>query len=174
MALIKCPKCGGNISDTAAKCVHCGADLTLIKMKEQTEREYSVLPIEEKTKIREEYDKIHPEYAQQEKCQKQLTICTFVFLISTAASVIICSFLRLLKVFIKSNGINPAIFVFLILAAVLFIAGIVILQILKSGRKKELYEQKKFVVWLKKEKNLTYNIILSEKDRTIYNSYKVN
>lgn len=28
MALIKCPECGGNVSDKAAACIHCGCPLT--------------------------------------------------------------------------------------------------------------------------------------------------
>lgn len=35
MALIKCPECGGNVSDKAPACIHCGYPLSLLNAKKQ-------------------------------------------------------------------------------------------------------------------------------------------
>lgn len=32
MALINCPECGKEISDSAEKCIHCGYEITMIHM----------------------------------------------------------------------------------------------------------------------------------------------
>ena len=174
MALITCPKCGGSISDTAVKCVHCGADLSAIKKQEQTEREYSTLPVEEKTKIRKEYDKIHPEYALQEKRQKNSTIGLLIVGVVFVLALALYLIFYVLRNFDVCDLPFNLIYIPLGFAVLSFVVGAIFYFLIKNGRRRELFEQKKFVSWLKKEKNLTYNIILSEKDRAVYNSYKVN
>ena len=37
MALVKCPKCGGLLSDKAAKCPHCGCTIEEVKASEPKE-----------------------------------------------------------------------------------------------------------------------------------------
>lgn len=58
MALIKCPECGGKISDKSDKCIHCGYPLKLMKKSKNRQPSNSNEPclLETMMKEREEME----------------------------------------------------------------------------------------------------------------------
>ena len=58
MALIKCPECGGKISDKSDHCIHCGYPMRLIKKTNNTQSTNSNKPclLETMMKEREEME----------------------------------------------------------------------------------------------------------------------
>lgn len=80
MALISCPQCGKPISDTAKVCPHCGLDVSGEQRRRANEREYSRMPKEKQSELREEYDKSFPDYAIYERKMKKRKIFGYVMI----------------------------------------------------------------------------------------------
>lgn len=64
MAIIRCPKCGGSISDKAKICVHCGYVPAKPVVSVQPRRAFSDLSPLEQDKLREEFRSLNPSYAK--------------------------------------------------------------------------------------------------------------
>lgn len=60
MALITCPHCGNQVSDTVERCIHCGE---LIKEKPPEPKRYADLSMAEKDSLDSEFERNHPGYS---------------------------------------------------------------------------------------------------------------
>ncbi len=78
MALIECPQCGKQVSDTAELCVHCGAVLK----EPPAPKNYAELPAAEKEALDLEFEREHPACSvrRAEKKKWRLTSLFFVAL----------------------------------------------------------------------------------------------
>ncbi len=166
MALVTCPHCGKNVSDSVEICIHCGGSLKENPTPEK-EREYAALPIEEQKSLRKEYDSNCPELCKSEKMNN---IAAFLYLIS------------FLLVFIGAV-------LFGVLAAMDFITGAFICAGIffmgfagtwiayfcsKSFNKRYLTSLKRFQKWLEREKGVHYSATLDEKDRKFFDQVSVD
>lgn len=71
MALITCPHCGNQVSDTVERCVHCGE---LIKEKPPEPKRYADLSMAEKDSLDAEFERAHPEYSMRRVAKKQIIL----------------------------------------------------------------------------------------------------
>lgn len=176
MALIVCPCCGKNVSDTAEKCIHCGFDFRLqAKESEQSEkREYTNLTEYERNRLKNEFDvsfsqfaNINKNYEKTEKADKVLGVFTIFFGLSLIASLIIFRIVKLnFESVIAYIVVIYTVFAFLFCAVKLIFWD---LFFYKKRKRNHLAYLKKYRNWLKDEKNIEYDLTLTKQERKIFN-----
>ena len=107
MALITCPHCGKQVSDTVERCIHCGA---LIKEQPPEPKRYVDLSREEKDSLDAKFEREHPEYSirkaeRKKKIQSAIYFILGVVCIIGAVLVLVNGSLRLDR-FCEKNGIH--------------------------------------------------------------------
>lgn len=107
MALIVCPHCGGQISDKAERCVHCGA---VFMVQPPVPKNYGDFSVAEKDSLDAEFERMHPKYSIRKAVKKKriqsvvINIIGAVFII-VAVIVLVNGSLRLDR-FCETNGIH--------------------------------------------------------------------
>ena len=173
MALVNCPNCGKPVSDSAEACPHCGFEFKAERIKKEVEREYGRLPVEKQKQLRDEYDRIYPTYKKSAVKRKKLSVFVLVGFLITFVLMVIIALL----------GLHEGLEIYLILTTVvaviiflptLFISVFLVLYTrLPSGMKKRLSDLKKFQSWLLKEKQLTYHVVLTDREKQIFESIEL-
>lgn len=169
MALTECPKCGGKISSTAESCPHCGYDFKEDKRREDISKDFARMSESSQRAVRAEYDAVYGSFSAAEAAFMKLSKTYNVILWITYASMA-CA---LVGIILGTTGVKIGLLLSLIFFAVFiaaFITTYVFYAKVKAADAKRLQELKKFVSWLKESKNLSYNVVLTEKERKIYNS----
>ncbi len=176
MALITCQKCGKQISDTAKACIHCGFSLVREEKKETAAREiidYNKLSLDDKNVLRTEFLKKNPAYEVCEKKRERF----LMFINVSFCSGVISLFLFVCLwgggfIYHQVTKEDTPVFI-LIIMLVLFVSAIIssianILQrkvFYKKHRHNELIINKNMRKWLKEEKNVSYTLLFSPKQR---------
>ena len=174
VALINCSNCGGQVSDKAETCPHCGYNFKEAQVQQAALHEFTHLPEEKQKALREEYNLITPRFSQAEnelkRVRKNFLICSIVLYVTFALAVI-----SLLMYFFlgSSTAIGVAMVVLLILVLGSLIGCYVIRSKAKKPRNEWLKELKKFVLWLKQSKDINYDILISEEERKIYDTIDI-
>ncbi len=76
MALIVCPHCGKQVSDTVERCIHCGE---FIKEKPSEPKNYADLSMAEKDDLDSEFERKHSEYSMHRVAKKQVILCVIMY-----------------------------------------------------------------------------------------------
>ncbi len=182
MALISCPQCGGKVSDSAQKCVHCGYDFLKAKQEEEKTKEkeheaavFNNLPEYEQKSILNEYYAKFPEEAKSAKICKLYKWSGIIIVILFAVFFIAESVIVPLICFSKINPTKG-----LTLATFFGLPGIVVCVlsvILRISKKKidtmSCRNIKRFGKWLKNEKKLIYKLTLSKEEKAVFDSVQI-
>lgn len=181
MALITCPNCEKQVSDTNGKCFHCGYDFIKQKEEPQKAQEYYALSERERSHLITEF------YEQYPRCdifmQKYTKFLKRMRIISTLATL---TGILLLLVLISGqlyHGLTKkdvpfaVVYPIAALGAIWFISVIFSLvfrfAIYKKYRRKELVINKKLQKWFKEEKNIIYKFPFTakqKKDKAFFDS----
>lgn len=149
MAMIYCPHCGGQISDKAKFCVHCGATFD-ISANVEKETLFVDLPVDEQDKLQREFSRKNPKY----------------------------SHLDYNKTYNRGVKI-PTMVCYMLFFLILPIVIGIVLQIVLPGKanRKYLRSQKNFIAWLKNERGIEYKFDVDDlpnKYKKYYNSVVIN
>lgn len=166
MALIVCPHCGKNVSDTAEKCVHCGEALHKEREQEVEEPalEYLALPAEQQKSIKSEFFATFPSKVTVDKKAK---INKAIYVSCYVAMFLGILFFVLTWVFDKKVAFAVIGCVFIIVAVIL---SITVRFYNKAITPKVIACAKLFALWLKECKNTELKLALDGKSRNIYDS----
>ncbi|MDE6442049.1 MAG: zinc ribbon domain-containing protein [Clostridia bacterium] len=169
MAIIKCPHCGNNVSDTASNCIHCGESLTGEEKPKVNCVNYNNLLQSEQSALKNEFYESYPQYKKYEDKEamlKKLIRIDWIF--------IILGLVLILPGLFYANGDNFDLNTLKTLSSlstiglILFFASdaleILSRFILRSYKKKILLATKKYQKWLKVNKNINYNVTFIGKD----------
>ena len=187
MALITCPHCGKQVSDTATKCIHCGGKLKEAPLEP---KEYTELSFTEKEALDSEFERRYPEYAylKFQKRNKMLTTAFLVFLIMyllfmTLGIILFVNGMNTIQNdkthspdILKTIFTNPNIILGLVAVTVGIIAlfsYIAITVLFYRNRKNYLLNYKIFVKWLLTKKKIVYHPEFSRRQQSIYNQFNV-
>jgi len=172
MALIKCPHCGGQMSDSAERCPHCGCAAE--KANGEFMKEFSRLSGAEQKALREEYDGLTKEFSLVENAitgtKKTYIIFLVILFVFMTAAVVCC----VVGYFTENIVAIVLLVVFFAAMCVGFIGCYVALAKLKKVNREQLKQLKKFKLWLKNSKGFTYDIFLTEEEKKIFDSINVN
>lgn len=180
MALIHCPLCGGIVSDSAEKCVHCGHSFEQErrekeeKKKEEERKSYfNNLPDEEQMRLLNEFNARFPEEAKFERIRKLFNISFYGMTAIGWISIILVSILLFVVEKNESKSLLPFIIVLLVFVC-LYIIYIPINMVLKRRIDRRGYKNiKRFSKWLKDEKGYLFKLELSAKEKAVYDSVSV-
>lgn len=165
MALIHCPYCGKQVSDTVDSCVHCGAEL--VKLPQQSNilnrRIFSALSDNEQKELKQEFGRLMPEYSLEVKIRGALR---YIIIGLSLVGLILAYF------GLDANINNTTRYIVLIADILLVIALIVMVIIDVTSRKKaekdELLYFKLFSLWLNARKNVEFTMSLTPKQQLIF------
>lgn len=174
MALITCPKCGKQISDTAKACIHCGFSLVKEEKKETAAREiidYNKLSFDDKNVLKREFYKKYPVYEECEKRRERfLKFINFTCVAYVVFVFLFAGFWIGGMIYHQASKEDAPVFVIVImlvsLALTLIFLSANILQrkvFYKKHRHNELIIMKKMQKWLKEEKGVSYKVFFSAK-----------
>ncbi len=174
MALTQCPKCNGNISDTAKRCVHCGCDLTNGKDRADEKRDFDALPVAQKNELRDEFYAAHPQYGKiNDDVYDLMFISKLSYVCFTVAMLVLFSGQVLHKIF----GLDPqselmaVMLVAMIALVAIGLAAIIASRIFLDKKiKASCLILKKYKLWLATEKNINMRIYF-EKSEIKYKKY---
>ncbi len=189
MALINCPKCGKQISDTTNKCIHCGYDLAESKDKQSEYKQYYKLSAAEQKALRAEFYKTDPAYAecdkQTEKMAKKSNITSVLRLVFGGITLLILVITQICSTLSGKKFENNVLLwvaiiivtVGLLIAFIAFVLNIVFRLKFKKLRHNQLIIEKRFQKWLKCEKQTMYTVQFSSKqknDKAFFDSINVD
>lgn len=172
MALITCPHCGNQVSDTVERCIHCGEPLLKEEAK-PTPTDFHSLEKDNQNSIEKEFQKKYPSYvcflAKQNslKCRRKIKILNRI---SFIAGIIFFLFFILVstKVLDLNNDDTMLMIVMpivLVVALVIFICmGFKIYYLVKSKKSicRYLLYEKLFQAWLLRAKNISMSVDFSD------------
>jgi hypothetical protein len=166
MALITCPNCGKQVSDTTQICIHCGKPIKQTIEKEDVEvgnlKNYDDLDFSTKVELQKEFDRTNPKY---EKYLNKISTYTKINRISNIVTIvaIVIAVLGLLM------GTSKIAIVVLILALIVFfvsdIIDIACPFLIIRHKKKSLIVLKKYQKWLRETKSIDYHVTFSANER---------
>lgn len=166
MALITCPHCGKQVSDSVDTCIHCGGQLKERSVPEKG-REYAMLTAEEQKNLLNEFRLHDPDFSETERKGKKQAIWYWIsigLVIAGAIPVIVgflCDIVVCTVVGFVCFGIGGA------FGWAAYFYG-------RSLNKKSLICLKRYQKWLEREKGIHYTAILEEKYRKIYDQIAVD
>ncbi len=179
MALITCPKCGKQISDTAGKCIHCGYDLRESKDGQTELKEYYKLPSAEQKALRAEFYKTDPAYAEcdrrADKTKKKFSTFATLGVTFGSIAIIISIIVKILnavsdKKFEDYNIVLVGIVVvIMVISFLMLMISSILMLVLRIKFRKHRYNQliieKRYQKWLRSEKAITYKVQFTEKQK---------
>lgn len=172
MALIVCPKCGKNVSDTTEKCFHCGFNLVTRSEAPVVLQRYNRLPVSEQNKLRSEYYKLNPEYESFDRQHKKfIKITNIIYIIGAICGLIAFCFYFGSKIYRLVNNTNItwtliSILIFVVLEIGTILTSFIMRKVpYKRYRYNNLIIEKKFQKWLKDKKNIEYVVTFKEKQK---------
>lgn len=182
MALISCPQCGGQVSDSAEKCVHCGYNFELKRREEERakqeanrKKEFNSLPENEQNRLMNEFYAKFPEEGNFAKLSKLYHVggivayALEVVLFIIAAIVVILTSINKIK---YSTGWT--LFIVLGILSITAAVCVVLTRVYKNKFNIRYYQQvKRFARWLKNEKGLSYRLVLSSDEKTVYDKVQI-
>lgn len=169
MALIECPSCHKQVSDTCITCIHCGAELhhgaaAQVEQAPKEDKAFTKLPKTEQDALHKEFLKKYPKYDGLEERgmdYRKLLPLGGLELFPIIYILLFISF----KVVDLENTEDSSMIILLIatiLAVVLFLKSIVATIALRIAihinEKHRLIALKRFQDWLKREKGIEYVI----------------
>ena len=182
MALITCPHCGKQVSNTVKRCIHCGEPLFKEESK-PTPKDFYTLEEDEQQRMEEEFRKEYPEFvspcAKQKsaECRRKITILCRIALV---AGVIFLLFRILVQTKVLDWTNNDTILMTVVpimLASALTVCICGILAIIYLVKSKNficrylLYE-KLFQTWLLRTKGISKTVDLSDLSKKYRKYYK--
>lgn len=152
MALIKCPHCGKEISDTAESCIHCGTNLNEKTQAQEQFKNYESLSFSEKLNLKSEFNKAYPNYAKYEDKDEKIKRLGKI-----SWACIIIGIIMMIPLFFSESKFFLIIG---ILGAILFtvsdVVDILCPFLRRRYKKKYLIALKKYQKWLKETKGVNY------------------
>lgn len=169
MALIECPNCGGKISDTAEKCVHCGksAKKEVEQKPAEPMQKFATLSGEKQKQLQSEFNGAFPEYGKSAKTHKVYMIAYYADIIIAVPMVISMA----LYLVYETTALVIAVVVFAALFAVL---GVGLKIVDKSVERSMVKYWKVFGVWLTECKQIAFDAVFDGRKREIYDSTTVS
>lgn len=154
MALIQCPYCKKEISDSCKICVHCGKPIVSEKPKTK-------LSPSQKLELEREFDKTYPMYSSSESERKTIMRLFHTCLAALYGAIAMQIFGRvLLLVFrLELSKIGEQLFgTAVILLAVLIVLGLIgriaCIFVMRGFQKKNIFRTKLFYRWLNEKKGI--------------------
>ena len=163
MALVKCPRCGKQISDTSESCIHCGTRLTVNPEDNSLVQltSYSTLSASEKANLKTQFYNVYPNYAKYENKEAKVKTLNKISWL--------CIFVGLGLAFLMMAGDNAFFLAIGVIGLIIFFVSDVIDVICpflaRYYKKKYLVAQKKYQKWLKDEKCINYVVTFNEKEK---------
>lgn len=154
MALIKCPHCGKEISNTAQSCIHCGAGLNEKAEEREQLKDYDRLSFSEKANLKDQFNIAYPKYAKHEDKDekiKRLEKISWGCIITGIVMMIPLFFSQ--STFFLTIGISGGILFF-----VSDIVDFLCPFMRRRYKKKYLIALKKYQQWLKDTKSIDYKV----------------
>ena len=172
MAIIVCPKCGKNSSNTNEKCFHCGFNLRLQSVEPVQLQRYIKLPSAEQERLRKEYYSLNPKYEsymkKRDRFIRRINITAIVTGIFSALYILLWIVTRIIKAVTKASiswALIPAI-IFGVIWVIAIIANVVLRKVTyRKYRRNDLIIEKKYQKWLKEEKQIEYIVSFTTKQR---------
>lgn len=180
MALITCPNCGKEVSDTNCKCFHCCYDFITQKEKPQKLPDYGAFTLSEQEKLRKEFYSTNSKYERYiKKTVKLIKLINITYVLSILFTLSFITFSITAKIVRFEFTESMAIIILIVVGFwIITITSNVILRKVpfRKYRKKELLIEKKFQKWLKEEKNVNYVVPFTKKqkkDKAFFDSINV-
>ncbi len=174
MALITCPHCGKNVSDTLETCFHCGGRL---KSAPEKEREYTMIPLEEQRSLRAEFKQKFPQVAQSDKnlqrSSKKYIILSILFG-SIALGGLVFLGVGLVATLLDNANVWWMVGVGAGCLVIGVAMGVIFYRIICKIDKNQKRNTKRFQVWLKEEKNIHLTVILDKSEQKIYDDINID
>lgn len=177
MALIVCPHCGRQVSDTEKTCIHCGKSIGEGKPMQAFER----LGGEEKTELFRQFGRAYPKYVfpqGRQKAAKARKISTVFFVIAT----VLCGLSLLARILVDIGAIRfdfdaqplPVMILVTALLAGLFswIAGFGVRLFARRTMRRFLLFAKLFQAWLS-ARGIQFTFVFAESEKK-YKKYYDN
>ncbi len=183
MALITCPKCGKQISNTAEKCIHCGYNLHSSSETQPELKQYYGLSAAEQKALRAEFYKTDTAYAEcDRRAEKRGNLINISFYINVISDFVWISLIVIVRIYQAATNKEATVFgviaaIFLLLAAVSLIANCVLRFTFRKCRHNQLIIEKRFQKWLKVEKAISYKVQLTseqKKDKAFFDEIDVD
>lgn len=180
MALIVCPHCGGQVSDTVERCIHCGK---FIKEKQKNSAvDFQTFDKIKQNNLEEEFQKKYPKYvcpyAKQKalKCRRKYTIFGRIMCGAGAIDLLFSILIQTKVLDLNSDDTMLMIIGPIVLVAVLtfFIGAAFCINYTIKSKKliaKYLLYEKLYQVWLLNEKNISKKVDfigLNKKDKKYF------
>lgn len=180
MALIHCPQCGGIVSDSAEKCVHCGHSFEQERRKKEEKKKeeeqescYNNLPEEEQKELLNEFNGKFPEEAKFEKNRKLFNITYYCITAIGWVSIILFNILFFVAEKNNDENLLPTIILFIVIACLYLVYIPVNILLRRRLDRRGCQNIKRYIKWLKEEKGYTYKVELSAKEKAVYDSVSI-
>lgn len=154
MALIQCPHCKKEISDSCKICVHCGQAI-------HSERPKTKLSSWQRVDLEREFDKAYPKYVPSEsegKTNMRLYRSSLAALYSAIALLVLGRVLLLVfHLELSKTGeelVGAASILLLVLVILGLIGRIICIFVMREFRKKNIFRMKLFYRWLNEKKGI--------------------
>lgn len=168
MALIQCTKCGGQVSDSANVCPHCGYDFS------EEAKEFSRLSEGKKRTLRREYDVVNPRYAAVEEKDRKLHKAEIILVVIFLIGDMIFLTIGTVCEFDESKMWAIILYILFFCALMAICVALIVVVVNKKKTKREiLKELKRFQTWLRIEKKLDYHVVLSQKEKYIFDEIEI-
>ena len=163
MAIIKCPNCGQNTTDSMSVCYHCGFNIKLSKGAEESKKYYENYSLDTQKKIFEEFIAQDDECARFENFKANLRIFNIIMSIGFVTFMVAMALLFLvLKIenYASAEGafglvtcmfVALALILIISLGLALYKIGISFSNVVSKRTKNEVLKLKK---WLQTNKNM--------------------
>ncbi len=178
MALINCPHCGKQVSDTQEKCIHCGGELKESLDKQIDYKQYYTLPAAEQKALRAEFYKTDPTYAERDKAAaamlKKVNVTSILRVVIGSITILFMIIARICSATMgkKFQDNSALLYTFVIIIVVGFIAlmiafalNLVFRSKFKKCRHNQLIIEKRYQKWLKEQKAIAYTVQFSAKQK---------
>lgn len=172
MALINCPHCGKQVSDTAPKCVHCG---NALEKPVEKRTNFNSLSHTERQALKVEFWKLYPQYNLSETEENAYNTLTLFRTLSVIAETVGWVLVVLAELFDNDFIGNTSLILIIVGFIATFALSIAIRIKQKGNTRKKMLCEKKFWKWITKEKNMDYTVhFVSVKEEEIYNQINVD
>lgn len=164
MALITCPHCGKQVSDTVERCIHCGEILKKTYSK-PAQKNFSALPTSERKRLEEEFLTTYSAYDYNSARNIARKTKKIAFVSRIVLWVALAVLISLVCIFFNSKNTTILGILSLILLIVLIsslVTWIVCVVISHKEHKMYLIYLRVFQEWLLKAKNIVWQVMFSE------------
>ena len=175
MAIITCPYCGKQTSNTNEICYHCGNEWAKKPTEEANNKEdYNNLSLAEKTNLRQEFYEKYPKYYKIYKRNRFWDSIKYIVRIIASIELLLMCLIRLSAMLSKSDNsfdidnsvwLKITMIIFLALLIILILLPLAALALKSKRRYRAMLIEKKYQSFIFNEKNMNYTVQFDSKDK---------